>query len=160
MIIAILTFLGTFLTHFESDHAIYLSTIHIQLEEHRVSVEINVFEDDLRDALRNEFDIVVDTSSQDFARYVRAYFNNHLSLYLNDSKFSYTQFEVSRESEIYKISAGADIKSLVQKISIDADYFMEIFPLQQNVLNLRIGVKRRYHIFKKGKTKFDFRINS
>lgn len=129
------------------EHAIYLSTIKIEVQEEVVQITIKVFEDDLRDAMRAHHGFVIDTSSATFVEEVQEYFTNHLSI---GSDMSIATRSVSLVGDSYVITAFG-IQQIESFIRIEADYFMELFPTQQNILHFIHGEVIKYHIFKKGK---------
>jgi len=107
------------------DHAIYLSTIKMEVKSDEISITIKVFEDDLRDALRSHHGYVIDTTSTSFNEEIESYFEKHV---INFSTY----------------------RSSIERLHIKLDYFMELFPTQQNVLHLINKDQTKYHIFKKG----------
>lgn len=129
------------------DHAIYLSTLKLEVEEQAVRITIKVFEDDLRDALRAHHGHLIDTTSSTFHEEVKGYFDSHLSI---GKHMDLTIEGVSLIGDSYVVTA-VDQQQLDTSILIEADYFMELFPTQQNVLHLVHGDNTKYHIFKKGK---------
>lgn len=129
------------------DHAIYLSTLKVEVDEQAVQITIKVFEDDLRDALRAHHGHVIDTTSASFQAEVKAYFDRHLSI---GQDMDLTIERVSLIGDSYVIT-GVDDQKIDGSLQIEADYFMELFPTQQNVLHLVHGDNTKYHIFKKGK---------
>lgn len=129
------------------EHAIYLSTLKMDVQEQGVQMTIKVFEDDLRDALRAHHGYVIDTTSASFIDEVESYFVDHIKI---DRSLKYAVDHVSLVGDSFVISASSS-QILDDTIEIEADYFMELFPTQQNVLHFVHGEDTKYHIFKKGK---------
>lgn len=129
------------------DHAIYLSTLKMEVKEQGIEITIKVFEDDLRDALRAHHGHIIDTTSASFQEEVDVYFTHHLNL---GKEMDFAVSDVSLVGDSFVITA-ADLQQLDSSVSIEASYFMELFPTQQNVLHFIHGEQTKYHIFKKGK---------
>lgn len=129
------------------DHAIYLSTLKMEVQEQGVQITIKVFEDDLRDVLRSYHGYVIDTTSTTFVEEIDAYFTNHLKI---GKSLEHSVDNVSLVGDSFVISASIN-QALAASVEIEADYFMELFPTQQNVLHFVHGEETKYHIFKKGK---------
>ncbi len=143
-----------------SDHAIYLSTLEINISETKSDVVIKVFENDLRDALRAHFNRRIDTTSQVFEIDVNAYLNAHLSIIFDNKKVTPFVSKVELVGESYQVFMLMEHVRPYQKIEINADYFMELFPTQQNVLHISNNGKKQYYIFKKGNEKYKIFIES
>lgn len=135
-------------------HALYLSTIKIEVQEDGLDMTIKVFEDDLRDALRAYHGHVVDTSSTSFQVEVESYFTAHISI-AEELEIAVSSVELVGDS--YVISASGT-SMLDSSFDIEANYFMELFPTQQNVLHFVNGDQTKYHIFKKGKGSFEITL--
>ena len=118
------------------DHAIYLSTLEINVDQNEIEVVIKVFEDDLRDALRNFHSRIMDTSAVLFPDYVAQYFDIHLEIKNGEMLIEPYQNSVKLVGDSYQIKMSAQIVEPIMLLQIQADYFMELFPTQQNVLNL------------------------
>ena len=133
-----------------ADHAIYLSTIRIHDEDDHLIMQVNIFEDDLRDALRDHHGEVIDTSALDFEIRVNDYMKEHLVINLNDDIRLLVVKDVIRVGDTYQVAYSPIPVSSIAKIALEADYLMELFPMQQNILQLEYQDHQYYHIFKKG----------
>jgi|GEM_PF-2123286 len=138
------------------DHAVYLSTMELALVEGEVNMVIKVFEDDLRDALRGYHGHVIDTSGISFDQEVAAYMNHHISFDYGHEELAFKCTRVVLVGDSYQVTMETFSEILDAELSISADYFMELFPTQQNVLHLVDGDTQKYHIFKKGGKSFSY----
>lgn len=158
MLLILYYFLSAF-TGLISDHAIYLSTINVDLDERVISAEIKVFEDDLRDALRADFGAPIDTASYDFLENAFTYFDKHVKIEINKERVDFNPVTIQRVGESYHFIMKSDIIKPISLLTFDVDYFLELFPVQQNVLHVKSGDEQWFHIFKKGKQKYSLKIN-
>lgn len=134
------------------EHAIYLSTISISISDQRLDVIIKVFEDDLRDAIHNHQGFAVDTSSAEFTTYVDDYIRTHLKIKSLDDEWNAQVKEVKRVGDSFQINFNPADMALGKRIKIKADYLMELFPTQQNIMVIKKDSRQFYHIFKNGKS--------
>lgn len=130
-------------------HAIYISTLDISENAEGLNVLIKVFEDDLRDAMRDFHGHIIDVEAQSFEQEVSQYFEEHLKIVLDKNIQSLQLLSIELVGESYQVDFILP-KSSFTSVSIEATYFFDLFPTQQNVLNLQLGGKKKYHIFKKG----------
>ena len=133
------------------DHAVYLSTIKVISQDNRVEIYLNIFEDDLRDAIRNHRGTYVDTASTDFVPSVNSYLLSHFSVSDGIEPMPLEVHEVKRIGDAYQVVFYPLAESFNTKILFKADYLMELFPTQQNILQMEFGEQKYYHIFRKGK---------
>jgi len=125
------------------EHAIYISVLDIQIEESEFRIEIKVFEDDLKDALRPFM------LTDEFESAVQSYFDEKLSISSNDQVIELELLESRIVGDSRRISMTANLSGEIDQLEIRADYFMELFPDQQNILKLNFQGQKRYYIFKK-----------
>ena len=143
-----------FFTPTAEEHAIYLSTLEIEIVESNAKVQIKVFEDDLRDVLRSHFNEIIDTTSNDFGAQIQEYFNAHVQLMSGSLETSLELITYNLVGDTYQISLLGSWTASPSKLKINCDYFLELFPLQQNIMHLTSGEKKKYFIFKKGQDDF------
>lgn len=125
------------------EHAIYISVIEItNSNEFSGRVMVKVFKDDLQDAIYNDQEVqlaitnvAIDSSSY---RFVDDYFNKHLSIIINDNEP--VPLAVSA-TEINDMSVWLSFRIKSPKkwmnVEVKANYLMELFPTQSNIVNIR-----------------------
>ena len=126
------------------EHAIYLSTLEIEIVERNANVQIKVFEDDLRDVLRSHFEEIIDTTSNKFGAQMQEYFNAHVQLMSGSFVTSLELVTYNLVGDTYQISFLGGWTTPPSNLKINCDYFLELFPLQQNILHLTTGGKKQY----------------
>lgn len=140
------------------DHAIYLSTLEISEDNGALNLMVKVFEDDLRDALKNSYNQVIDPHSDAFNFQVETYFQSHIKLKIGENQLLWQLSSIELVGDSYQIGFASPATSSEGSISMEVSYFYELFPTQQNVLNLQLRSTKKYHIFKSGNRmkKFNF----
>ena len=78
---------------------------------------------------------------------------------IDDQRIKLTLKDVKLVGESYRLSMTSSQPDIGDEISVIADYFIELFPTQQNVLSLKHFHGKNYYIFKKGKEDFSFVIS-
>ena len=102
------------------DHAIYVSVLEIDSQQ----LKVKVFSDDLHDALRN------DSSS------IEEYFQKKIKLHINEQLIDFNLKEVSEEGESQWITFKMKTPAVWNSFYLQADYLMELFPDQTNVVKV------------------------
>ncbi|WP_258102143.1 DUF6702 family protein [Marinoscillum pacificum] len=102
------------------DHAIYVSVLEIESQQ----LKVKVFSDDLNDALRN------DSSS------IEEYFQKKIKLRINEQSINFNLKEVSEEGESQWITFEMKTPAEWHSFYLQADYLMELFPDQTNVVKV------------------------
>lgn len=161
MQILILWFLSTV-----SSHALYLSTSKMVLDENQkeIEIQIKVFSDDLQTALihhsnEKKIDAIADIGTKNLPQ-IKSYFQKHLKLNKINSnlKWAMNLEEISADYQesiylltaIYKDHSDETKNALV--FEIQADYLMEIFPTQSNVIHLSYKEQDFFLRLKKNKS--------
>lgn len=132
------------------DHAIYIGVIQFDHQElgAAATIHVKVFKDDLRDALRNAFpDREVgkeNTLCQDSPARLTDYFARHFSGAINGQPLEMELRECRRENEVYWLQFSAPCPADWRSVEIKADFFMELFPTQSNMVTLYHGEDRRF----------------
>lgn len=132
------------------DHAIYLSVVEVAHAANAAtaSVKVKVFKDDISDAVSNMFsqhvsldnDITLDEVSQK----VTGYFEKHLQLYLNGQPITLRLKQLEPMSDAVWFHFEANCPQRWEELTVQADYLMELFPTQQNVLSVTQGDQKRF----------------
>ena len=131
-------------------HAIYLSVCEIDHRDKGSTAEINikVFENDIRDAFKNMFSIYPDFEDPDAAKKygenALAYFHKYLKVLINGNpvKLKFESLEMNGDSVWFYLSF--DSKSDWQSVQVTADYLMELFPDQSNVVSIYHGTDKKF----------------
>ncbi|MEP3388147.1 MAG: DUF6702 family protein [Reichenbachiella sp.] len=119
-------------------HAIYLSSATVSLDEREAKVEIRVFTSDLNDALY-QYGTSVGSEDRSSAT-VEAYFSQHLVFGTNQKL---TLEKMERVGESTTLIFNAEFSDLAPQLR--ADYLMEIFPTQQNVVTIQKQEQRNFY---------------
>jgi hypothetical protein len=129
------------------EHAIYIALIEIEdLEkEDSLQVRIKVFTDDLENALRTSPDYQ-SASESIFCEInrmaINQYFKDHLLIRLNDGVQALEYLRGEWIGDTYWLSFNIR-RTKWDDLYIDADFLMEIYPTQQNIVTVnRNGIKK------------------
>ena len=138
-----LTFLF-FLTAFHlPDHALYIGVIKIEHQEGSTlsNLSIKVFSDDLHNALKNEFDWkelpTISVACGIHSAALQQYFENHLTIWINNEPVSLELQTCENNSEVYILNYTFSPPSKWQTLTLQADFLMELYPTQSNVLQVQ-----------------------
>ena len=127
----------------DASHAFYLSVIEIRHEAgvDSVEVKVKVFTDDLYTALLNEDSGLQHSGLSDFytehKSAVEKYFMRHLQLAVNEMPLDLQIAQVAEEADALWISISATTPARWRKLVIEADYFMEVYPTQSQMVHIR-----------------------
>ncbi|HEX9651498.1 MAG TPA: DUF6702 family protein [Cyclobacteriaceae bacterium] len=134
----------------EVNHAIYLSVCEVDHREQGNSAEINVkvFETDIRDAFQNMFSLQADFNSaratSAYKEESEQYFKKYLKIVINgqraDLKFSSLELNGDSVWFYFTITCNKEWAS----ISVTADYLMELFPDQSNIISVYHGDDKKF----------------
>jgi hypothetical protein len=137
-------------------HAIYLSSgiVEIQPEKNSISITVKVFADDLQSVLINRFENKEIQLEAIPDNYIQTYFNDHFVLTSSHQKqlpLILAKKEMIGELYVldFNILTG---KKMGQKIQMKADYFIELFPGQINVLKVKWSTKHQFLRFTKNQS--------
>ena len=131
-------------------HALYLGTIQLkhELGEEQAIMHIKVFSDDLQSAIRN--------ASQDFQpgplsdlfekneALIKAYFTQHTSIVINEEASVPVLFKWEQQNDIHLLSFRLSCSTQWQALDFQANFFMELFPTQSNVVSIINGEQRQF----------------
>jgi len=130
------------------NHAIYVSVLEIVHQPNKNTAEINikVFKNDLEDVIHHYANKLVKlgkvTDCQVYSNVLTEYFNSTVHLNIGSS----TLFLKLKHCEINDQSIWFIFSSQCPpdwtKIQLKANYFMELFPTQSNVVTVRHGDQR------------------
>ncbi len=126
-----------------SDHALYIGVIQIEHQEDTAlsTMDIKVFSDDLQNALKNEFDWKqlpkVSVACDAHTNAIEQYFQNHLTISINKEPISITLQDCTNNTEVYILSYTLSTPKKWETLTLKADFLMELFPTQTNVLQVQ-----------------------
>jgi len=140
------------------NHAIYLSVAEVapNSESRNASIKIKVFINDIEDALFNAFDQRINLSDNSSCASneasVEAYFSKHFLFSVNGKKaeLSLTGCEINGDAIWFYFEADCDVQW--KTINIMANYLMELFPTQSNVVSIINGEDKRFIRLTKSKS--------
>ena len=132
------------------NHAIYLSVAEVVHEKGKgdAQIKIKVFTNDMEDALFNEFSqriTLSDTAVFDANReYILQYFSNHfqISIDLKKQKLNLSRAELTGDAIWFYFNTGCAYDW--KEVSVKADYLMELFPTQSNVISIEHDSKKQF----------------
>ena len=133
----------------DSSHAIYVSVLEVE----QGSIMVKVFANDLEDAIFNyaqqRLSLVSGDCSKGKALFT-SYFRDHLVIKIDgkEQKYSYQSCEVNDISLwlTFEFSSPAVWK----EVEITADYLIELFPTQSNVVSISYQTEKRMFRLTKG----------
>ncbi|HFA50736.1 MAG TPA: hypothetical protein ENJ95_17145 [Bacteroidetes bacterium] len=131
-------------------HGLYLSVIEIQHPSlsPTADLKMKIFKDDLQNALRNAFpdtpppdkELLCENGQAD----LQAYFNKHVFCEINGQKLVLEWNGCEKNNDaywfFYKIKCPQEWKAFRLK----ADFLMELYPAQANMLQLTNGADKRF----------------
>jgi hypothetical protein len=146
----------------ESPHALYIGMVEVSHvgASHTLDIRVRVFADDLQSCVRSSFpDQYVADHAETWPgknrEAVLRYFRQHLWCSTGGKKGALRLKSIRLEGEVYWLSLEAECAAKWATCEVYADFFMEIFPLQSNMLQLSRGAETRY-----GRTTADSRSAS
>ena len=129
-------------------HALYLSVIDVNIDEEVMKIEVKVFTDDLLDVLKNQNSQMISTATKLSNAEIEEYFQKHLSTTDRGQNLQFSLDQITLEGESHFIHFSCPLPEGTSNLSVQAAYFMELFPTQQNILKVRKGDKNHFAIFK------------
>lgn len=148
--------------HSSELHALYIAMVDVSHRDasRTLDVRVRVFADDLQSCVRSAFpdQYVADGSETWPAKNretVSRYFRQHLWFTTGGKRGALRLKSIRLEGEVYWLSLEADCAVKWTTLEAHADFFMEVFPLQSNMLQLNRGGETRY-----GRTTADSRSAS
>jgi hypothetical protein len=134
------------------EHALYLSVSEVKLQpEGKSTIRIKVFSDDLQNAIRNYSSAYQHDGLQEFfeknERLIMQYFQEHLQMSINGKPVRYSYQEHSVEQDAHFITYRFSWEGEATKISMEADFFMELFPTQTNIIKVQQQDEQFYFKF-------------
>ncbi|MCB0489627.1 MAG: DUF6702 family protein [Cyclobacteriaceae bacterium] len=132
------------------DHAIYLSVVEVAHETNSAtaSVKVKVFTDDISDAVSSMYgervNLVANVSLDQVSQKVAGYFGEHLQLSLNGRPVALKLTQLEPMSDAIWFHFEISCPQRWDELTVKADYLMELFPTQSNVLSITQGEQKRF----------------
>ena len=131
-------------------HAIYISVVEIEHKDlgNSAKVMIKVFTDDFTDAIMNVSKKRINFSKgkdcSDNQSVIQGYFDEHFKVTINDkpSSISFNSCELNGDSVWLHFDMDCPVNW--KDISVSADFLMELFPKQSNVVSIYHGDDKRF----------------
>ncbi len=139
------------------NHAVYVSVLEIkQAPGAGAELSIKVFTDDLEDAVFNQSARRIDLQNGDCSRYheeVARYFREHLQLVINGKTMAYDYLSCEINDISVWFTFHLQAPDSWSAINVKADYLMELFPTQNNIVSITYHGHKRMFRLRKGATK-------
>jgi len=129
-----------------NSHAIYLSVVDLNYQSKATEITVKVFSDDLEDAIYNltRNRVKMGSDCHGHKEVISSYFSRYLKISVNGNSMKYEWKSCEINDDSIWLSFTGDNPGTIQKISVKADYLMELFPAQTNVINITSGESRRF----------------
>jgi|GEM_PF-1162508 len=133
----------------DPNHALYLSITDMEISESKADFKVKVFSDDLRDALKSYRPS--EYKPADMQRYfslnqdlANNYFEEHFLLWAGEKKLALQVKGATIENDAHFINFSCSIPQNLKELRVKADFFMELFPTQTNVVKVKSGAQVQY----------------
>ena len=138
-------------------HAIYISVLEIDNQQ----MKVKVFADDLQDAIRNSSksfkSTPLTTLHSTNRQAIEAYFQEKIKVEADSRIASFSMDQVVVEGDSYWITLRFDGSQKWQSCILQANYLMELFPDQTNVIKV-LGNKPQFFRLDRGNTSCSFSL--
>lgn len=132
-------------------HAVYISVLELNKEEQ--TLKIKIFENDLKDAIFSQTQERVSFSEGKCyvnKSIVESYLSKHLQLLVNNQPMLFTLQRCELNETSLWLHFSLNAPQHWQKLHIKADYLMELFPTQSNVVSVLANGKKSMFRLTKG----------
>lgn len=131
-----------------SEHAFYISVIEIHHSPASKDAEltIKVFTDDMQDAIRNALQMKESVEQSNFCETyehdISTYFRKHISISLNQIPTPIHFVSCEEIGDTYQFRFQMQCPEMWNELFISADFLMELFPTQSQMLHITESEKR------------------
>lgn len=131
------------------EHEFYVSVIEVKhsAQTQSVNCRIRVFSDDLQVGLQSEYDLAATPPlpglCTDHNAHINGFLSNHVSLSINDIPRKVSSIRCITEGDIHSLEWQVDSISSIQTLYLRADYLMDIFPTQTQMIHFSSGEEKR-----------------
>ncbi len=141
-------------------HALYLGTLQLKYEDQSSEAYLNlkVFSDDLQSAIRNaNKSFKPGPLSELFTQnqaLIEAYFKKHLQLEINDMHQVLKLYSKEQINDTFILQFKIACPKTWMNLELTADFFMELFPNQMNVVSISYQGKKQFTRLNKKKPQY------
>lgn len=135
-------------------HAIYVSVLEIDQSINRAdgNIRVKVFANDLEDAIYNRsqkrIDLLKD-NCEESRELISGYFNQHLVIDIDGQPVTYKFIGCEINDISIWISFACAMPTTWTNVKVKADYLMELFPTQTNVVSVKyLDQKKMFRLIK------------
>lgn len=145
-----------------TEHAIYIGILHIDHLQNsaRAELSIKVFQDDLQDALRQTGDLKKIEHQADFytvhEKAIEQYFQKHIQCQVNQQVIDIHLKKGKAINDVYQFYFDLNCPQTWTSMDIQANFLMELFPAQSNIVQLNDGNNKRFGRLTKSMEKLHF----
>lgn len=131
-------------------HAIYISVVEIEHKDldNNAKIMIKIFTDDFKDAILNAFEKQIDFSDEkscsDNKSVIEGYFNKHFKAAINGKHLSISLTSCELNGDSVWLYFDMNCPTYWKEISVTADFLMELFPKQSNIVSIYHGNDKRF----------------
>ncbi len=133
-----------------ANHAIYIAVVEINHKSRATTAEvvIKVFTNDLEDALFNAYKKHTKLESEDNCEahglLFEKYFSTHFSCVINDQERQISFKNCEKNEDTLWLRFDMTCPERWNNLRLTADFLMELFPTQSNVISVFHGDKKKY----------------
>ena len=131
-------------------HALYISTLTFDESPEsntKGRLTARVFSDDLRDAVQLAFPSSVISSPDSLSSVhldaLESYFHHHLFVTIDGIRHNPVLVEAGSEADVTTLTWEVHLPDRMEALTLSADYLMEVFPDQTQMVTLRLGNDQR-----------------
>ena len=124
----------------DANHALYIGVIQITMEE-TMTIQVKVFSDDLQAILQNEIGYqkigAIKELCETQPKNLQQYFQRTLQVAINELPIDFVLTNCEQINDVHLLQFEAsDCPAIWTQAVIKANFFMELFPTQSNVVQL------------------------
>lgn len=160
LVVLFLCVFGSSHASVDDNHAIYVSVVEIeQLNAQRGALRVKVFYDDLEASIRNYSGTSVDFADEitcdSQANILKEYFSEHLKVQIQNSAIDYDFIRCEKNGESIWLEFDFTTMEEWTLVTIQSDYFMELFPTQTNVFTVSSLLGKKMFRLTKSETSYE-----
>ncbi|MEN8250227.1 MAG: DUF6702 family protein [Bacteroidota bacterium] len=139
------------------DHAVYVSVIEIDKADNsdKASLRFKLFADDLEDAIHNQSGIRTDLlkgDCRDARELIEKYLEAHFMLMINNKAVEQEYISCELNDISIWIEFELETPEKWNSVEVKADYLLELFPTQNNVVSITYQKQKRMFRLMNNKT--------
>lgn len=142
-------------------HNFYVGTVKVEHnhEQSEFSIEIKIFQDDLTDALRNFSTQPMPNDIQLVDKNImESYFQKHLFFKINKEILFCKLISITPLNDIYLLKFYLPYKKPWNRVEIKANFLMELFPTQINVVQFSAQQQQFFHRLNQTQQSVEFNL--